>query len=146
MKCREFVRDEVYTCSENASVGEVAEQMRRRGIGFVPVCDGQGRVCATVTDRDLCIDVLGTGRGAATCISEVMRPGIVSCRLDEDLSDAERRMAHNQVSRIVVLDDDDRAVAVISQQDLALAEPDPFRTHKVFSALHAPSPTISLAL
>ena len=143
MKCKEFIVDEVYTCAPNTSVGEVAQQMRTRGIGFVPVADGSGRITATITDRDLCIHVLGTGKGPDVSVGDVMTTGAVCCHTEEDLASAERKMAENQVQRIVIVDDDQRAVGVISQADLARAESDAQRTQTVFKAVHSPTPPSS---
>jgi CBS domain-containing protein len=143
MKCKEFIADEVYTCGPNTTVGEVAEQMRRRGIGFVPVADERGHVTGTVTDRDLCIHTLGTGRGPETVVSDVMSKGAICCHVDDDLRQAERKMAEHQVHRIVIVDDDARAVGVISQADLARAESDAARTQTVFKAVHSPTPPAS---
>jgi CBS domain-containing protein len=143
MQCKEFIRDEVYTCAPNTSVGEVAREMRNRGIGFVPVADENGRITATVTDRDLCIHVLGTGRGPDVSVGDVMNTGVVCCGVDEDLSEAERKMAEHQVQRIVIVDGDQRAVGVISQADLARAESDAQRTQTVFKAVHSPTPPSS---
>jgi CBS domain-containing protein len=143
MKCKEFIVDEVYTCAPNATVGEVAGQMRARGIGFVPVADDDGRVSATVTDRDLCIHVLGTGRGPNTEVRDAMHDGVVSCHADDDLAEAETKMAEHQVQRIVIVDDDMRAIGVISQADLARAEPDARRAQTVFKAVHSPTPPTS---
>lgn len=146
MKCKEFIRDEIYTCAPNTTAGEVATQMRNRGIGFVPVADENGRITATLTDRDLCIHVLGTGRGPDVPVGDVMHRGVICCHPEDDLNEAERKMAENQVQRIVIVDDDDRAVGVISQADLARSEGDAYRTQKVFTAVHSPSPPQSPAL
>lgn len=143
MKCNELIGDEVYTCAPNTTVGEVAGEMRNRGIGFVPVADEHGRITGTITDRDLCIHVLGTGRGPDVAIGEVMNEGVVCCHPEDDLQEAERMMAEHQVQRIVIVDQDERAVGVISQADLARAEGDSRRTQTVFKAVHSPTPPAS---
>jgi CBS domain-containing protein len=140
MKCKQFIADEVYTCAPNTAVGEVAQEMRERGIGFVPVADERGRITATVTDRDLCIHVLGMGRGPDVEVGDVMHQGAICCHVEDDLREAEQKMAENQVQRIVIVDDDQRAVGVISQADLARAESDAQRTQTVFKAVHSPTP------
>jgi CBS domain-containing protein len=143
MKCKELIAEEVYTCAPNTTAGEVAKDMRERGIGFVPVADDDGQVTATVTDRDLCIHVLGTGRGPDCEVREAMHDGVVCCHVEDDLRAAERKMAENQVQRIVIIDDNQRAVGVISQADLARAEGDARRTQTVFKAVHSPTPPAS---
>lgn len=53
----------------------VAERMKARKVGFLPVCDETGAVVGTVTDRDLAVRVLAEHRSvAATRVHDVMTP------------------------------------------------------------------------
>ncbi|GEJ56531.1 CBS domain-containing protein [Anaeromyxobacter diazotrophicus] len=47
---------------------------------------------------------------------------IISCRVGDDVSDAERLMREGRVSRVMVCDDQGKLKGVISLQDLAQAE------------------------
>lgn len=134
MKCSEFTGHDVISCAESFTVEDCARLMKSRDIGFVPVTDENGSLVGTVTDRDLCLNVLADGRPGSTPLREVMHRGVVTCHPDDDLEDAENKMADNQIQRIVVVDDNGIR-GVISLQDLAQREDHPERVLRVEKAI-----------
>ncbi|WP_394822512.1 CBS domain-containing protein [Pendulispora albinea] len=122
-KCSELMKTDVECCDGGALVEAVAEQMRSKNIGFVPVCDEKGVVIGTLTDRDLAIRVLAEHRSPAqTKAKDVMSTDVVSCKADDELLKAEELMSKHKKSRIVCVDDRKRPVGVISLSDLAQQE------------------------
>ncbi len=126
MICRELMRSPVISCHLDAGAGETAALMRARKVGFIPVCDDDGRVVGTVTDRDLTIRVLAaasvTGEPrlhASTPLRLVMTHGPVTCRPDDDLEVAEELMRRNHKARIICVDENRHPVGVISLSDIA---------------------------
>lgn len=109
-------------CRESDSVRDCAALMRDEEIGFVPVCNQSGEPLGAVTDRDLAIRVLAEGRSGDERVSSCMTRDVVSCRLGDELKDAERLMREHQLSRIMVCDDDGRLRGVISLADIAEVE------------------------
>lgn len=134
MKCSEFTHPNVISCAESFTAEDCARMMKSRDIGFVPVTDENGSLVGTVTDRDLCLNILADGRPGSTPLSEVMHRGVVTCHLDDDLQVAENKMAENQIQRIVVADDSGIR-GVISLQDLAQREDQPERVMRVEKAI-----------
>jgi CBS domain-containing protein len=123
MKCSSLMKADLECCRHDATVEEAAERMKKRNIGFMPVCDEGGAAIGTVTDRDLAIRVLGERRDAPfTLVEEVMTPEVVSCSPEDELEVAERLMEQYRKSRIVLVDDRGRPVGVISLSDVALVE------------------------
>lgn len=120
MNCAELMKTDVAYCKASEPIEHVAELMQERNIGFVPVCNDDGSVIGTLTDRDLTIRVLAEHRNASsTRAGDVMTREVVSCRPDEDLSVAERLMSEHKKSRIVCIDEKKRPVGVISLSDMA---------------------------
>lgn len=126
MICRELMRSPVISCHLDAPAARTAALMRTRKLGFIPVCDDEGRVVGTVTDRDLAIRVLaecsvpGDARlQAITPLRFVMTPGPVTCSPDDDLEHAEELMRRFHKSRIICVDAERRPVGVISLSDIA---------------------------
>ncbi|WP_437668737.1 CBS domain-containing protein [Sorangium sp. So ce131] len=120
MNCSELMKTDVACCKTSEPVENVAELMRARNIGFVPVCDDGGAVIGTLTDRDLAIRVLAEHRRAASTRAEdVMTREVVCCRPDEDLSQAARLMSDHKKSRIICVDDQKHPIGVISLSDIA---------------------------
>ncbi len=122
MRCRELMKTPVVCSSLDEGACDTAARMRTRKIGFVPVCDGLGRVVGTVTDRDLAIRVLAEHSSLRTPLRHVMTPGPVTCRPEDDLEVAENLMRRNHKSRIICVDDDFKPVGVISLSDIAERE------------------------
>lgn len=123
MKCSEVMKTDIECASVNAPVTEVAGRMRDRNIGFLPVCSEDGTTTGTITDRDLTLRVIADHRNPeATTVRDVMSQGVVSISAEAALTDAELLMSKHKISRIVVVDDSQRPVGVISLSDVAELE------------------------
>lgn len=119
MRCQEIMKKDVECVLPTDTVRDAAKRMRDENIGFLPVCDESRKVLGTLTDRDLAIRVLADACPSTTQVEEVMTRQVVSCRPEDDLTDAETLMSMNQKSRIVCVDAAGRLVGVISLSDLA---------------------------
>ncbi len=109
-------------CGGDDSVRECARLMKNESIGFLPVCDAAGKPIGAITDRDLAIRVLADGRSPDEKLQAFMTRDVVSCRLGDDVRDAERLMRDHRKSRIMVCDEDGKLKGVISLADLADVE------------------------
>lgn len=127
MRCDEVMKTGVHTVQPEDHAEQAARMMEQMNVGFLPVVDRDGKVVGTVTDRDIAIRVVGRGHPAVTTIHEVMTREVVSCKPADDVHLAERLMARNHKSRIIVLDDDGKLAGVISLSDVAERESDPAR-------------------
>ncbi len=120
MKCSSIMNTGVECCRGDEVVETVAERMRKRNIGFMPVCDDIGSAVGALTDRDLAVRVLGERRDAAfTLVEDVMSLELVCCSPNDDLSVAEELMERSKKSRIVCVDEQRRPVGIISLSDIA---------------------------
>jgi CBS domain-containing protein len=109
-------------CREDDSVLECAKVMKEESIGFVPVCNAGGEPIGAITDRDLVIRVLAEGRSPDEKTQAFMTRDVVSCRIGDDVNDAERLMREHRKSRVMVCDEDGKLKGVISLADIADAE------------------------
>lgn len=123
MLCSELMKTDVESCSTDEGVEVIAERMRSRNVGFMPVCDERGRVIGTLTDRDLVLRVLAEHRNAnATAVADVMTSDVIACKPSDELAVAEALMSKHKKSRILCLDDDGCAAGIISLSDVARTE------------------------
>jgi CBS domain-containing protein len=129
MLCSELMKPAL-TCREDDPVVKAAGLMRDRGIGFVPIVDGQGRALGVLTDRDLALRVVAEGRDAGVPCGSVMTLEPIVCRAGETLHHAERLLMEARKWRLVVTDEAGRCVGVVSLSDIAQAE-GRYRTGKV---------------
>jgi CBS domain-containing protein len=120
MLCKDIMKKDVRCLDGSASVQEAAQLMRDMNVGFVPICDRSGKVVGTLTDRDIAIRVAADGRAPAGCkVADVMTREVVSSRPDDEVAVAERQMADNHKSRIMIIDAQETLIGVISLSDIA---------------------------
>jgi CBS domain-containing protein len=106
-------------------VSKAAARMATDDIGALPVCDGDGKLSAMLTDRDLVIRVLSEGRDPeATSVGDVVdRTEVVTIGADDPVEEAIRTMKDHAVRRLPVIDGVE-LVGMVSQADIARAVPD----------------------
>jgi len=118
MLCRDIMKTKIECVTPTDAASAAAAKMRDANIGFLPVCDGAGKVVGVVTDRDIAIRLVAEQRSFTLPVSEIMTREVVFCRPDDDLEEAKKQMAERRKSRVVCLDDQDTLVGVISLSDL----------------------------
>lgn len=133
VRCQELMKRQVECARPNDSIQHAAKLMKEKGIGFLPVCDDQDRVLGTLTDRDIVIRCVAEGKALETTCQDAMSREVVSCRPNDDVADCEEHMASRKKSRMLICDDDDKLVGVISLSDIAQHE----RSRKAGKTLRA---------
>lgn len=121
-KCSEVMTQNPVCCLPADTVSKVAQMMKAEDVGSIPVVENEQslKLIGIVTDRDLAMQVVAGGRDAnSTEVAEVMTYAVVTCRADDDVQKAVDAMAHHQLRRMPVIDDDHRIVGIISQADVA---------------------------
>jgi signal-transduction protein with cAMP-binding, CBS, and nucleotidyltransferase domain len=93
--------------------------MDLNSVGCVVVVDDAGGALGIVTDRDVACRVVAAGRDPEkTTASDVMSSDLVTAGGDEPLPRVIERMKERGVRRIVVVEDNGRAQAVVSLDDI----------------------------
>jgi len=108
-------------CRADQTARDAARVMRDRDCGCVPIVDDAGSVIGIVTDRDLAVRGIATGKESTTKLNDLMTPAASCCGPDDDLRDVEQKMAELQVRRIPIVDASGRCLGIISQADIARA-------------------------
>lgn len=121
MRCREIM-NKVEVCFIDDPVADVADRMRSKHVGFLPVCNSYGQVIGTITDRDLTTRVLADRLSGDVPVQTVMSRGPITCKPDDPLEDAEQLMERYFKWRIICVDHMRRPVGVISISDIADSE------------------------
>jgi len=103
----------------NATLMQVAEKMRQFNVGPLPVCDGD-RLVGVVTDRDLVVRGIAMGHDPHTSkVSSVMTEDVELIHLEASLEEAADLMKEKQLRRLLVVDDHENLVGILSLGDLA---------------------------
>jgi CBS domain-containing protein len=115
---RQVMTANVVTVTPSMSVVEVAKEMIAREKGPLPVVEG-GRVVAMVTDRDLVARVVAASRDPNTVrCEEIATKDLVTIRPDQDLGAARRLLAQHQLDRLLVVEEGDRLIGILSEADI----------------------------
>jgi CBS domain-containing protein len=120
MQLKEIVTNPVETVGPESSLLDAAKTMLARDLGWLPVQE-EGKVIGVITDRDITIRGVAAGLDAKkTKVQDVMTRQVFSCSSDGTVEDACTLMEEEQVRRLVVVDDNDELVGIVSLADIAL--------------------------
>ncbi|MHB1611195.1 MAG: CBS domain-containing protein [Sulfobacillus sp.] len=117
MKVSEVMAKKVSTVSPSDSIQKAAQIMQQVDCGSTPVIEGD-KVVGVVTDRDIAIKAVATGKSFDTPVKSVMFSHVVTCTPDTDARDAANKMAEHQVRRLPVVDHG-KLVGILAIADLA---------------------------
>ncbi|MGN6279770.1 MAG: CBS domain-containing protein [Sphingomonas sp.] len=106
------------TVSADDDLQTVAAKMAEGNFGSLPVLDG-GALVGVVTDRDIVIRGVATGKLPGDRVRDVMTPSPVCVGVDCSVADAAKTMQDQQIRRLYVTDGD-KLAGVVSLGDVAL--------------------------
>lgn len=125
---RDIMRQPVYTVRTDEALGHVAQLMVERKLTRLPVVDAKDRLVGMVSRLDILRAVAGNGAGEAErapelpkqgrSLGEIMAPVVPSVYINDDLVDVLQQMLKSAVRYVVVLDEQQRAVGIITEGDL----------------------------
>ena len=118
MKISELMTSNIETVGPDQTAREAASFMLSADTGSIPVCEDD-KVIGMITDRDIAVRGVATGKGPDCSVRELMSKDIVCARDTDDAQAIARRMSEAQVRRLPVLDESDRLVGMVSLGDLA---------------------------
>lgn len=105
MKVRDIMTGPAITVAADETVEVAARTLTQYNIGVLPVCDGSGKLCGVVTDRDLVIRCMAAGKSPCqTEVRDVMTKRVLSVSADMGLQEAAALMGKEQVRRLPVMD------------------------------------------
>ena len=118
MQVSEIMHKGVNTVQIHDSIKKVAALMKREDIGAVPVYKNE-RPVGFVTDRDIVVSCVANGHPADDPISHAMTREILFVHENDDLSFASQLMRDNQVSRLLVLNEGEKPVGMLTLKDIS---------------------------
>lgn len=118
MQVQEVMHKGISTVQIHDSIKKVAALMKRENIGAVPVYKNE-RPVGFVTDRDIVVSCVAEGHPVDDPISHAMNREIISVHEKDDITFAAKLMKDKQVSRLLVVDEGERPVGMLSMQNLS---------------------------
>ena len=111
---RSWMSSPVATVREGALASEIEQVLSSRKVSAVPVVDAEGTLVGIVSSTDL----LNAPETPTPTAAQLMTAPVVIARPDEDVGEAAWRMVAAHVHRLVVVDDDQHVVGVLSTSDV----------------------------
>jgi CBS domain-containing protein len=116
---RDLMTSNPSTIEPSKTIADAAKLMRDEDVGLIPVADGD-KLTGTITDRDITIRVVAEGKDPqSTTVEDIATTRLVTVDPQQDLDEALRLMAQNQVRRLPVVEEDGKLVGVVAQADIA---------------------------
>jgi len=121
MKVKEVMSSELRGVRSDSSLKQTAEQMRVLDVGSLPVVSpDDNRVVGIVTDRDIVVRSVARGSDVSSqSVEDVMSAPLVCCHEEDAIEDASTAMKAKRVRRVLVLNDKNQPVGMVSLGDLA---------------------------
>jgi CBS domain-containing protein len=122
---REIMTSDVRCVDSADTVLDAARQMAELNVGALPICGQDNRLKGMITDRDIVVKVLATGKDPrAIHTSELAQGEVVTIGADDNAEEILRTMTEHKVRRLPVIDGHE-LVGVVAQADVARALRDP---------------------
>ena len=119
----EIMTPDPITIAPRETLQRAAQLMDEFNVGALPVCENE-QLLGIITDRDIAVRAVAVGQDpTATRVGEVMSDRVHVCTSDADVGEVLTEMARVQIRRLMVLDEAQRLVGVISLGDFAVREP-----------------------
>ena len=121
---RDVMTPDPACCTARTTLDEVAKMMVQNSCGEIPVVDVNDRLIGVVTDRDIVCRVVAEGKNpmAYPAESYMSRP-VVTVSPDDLLENVVATMEQHQIRRVPVTDERGCCTGIVSQADIARAEP-----------------------
>jgi CBS domain-containing protein len=122
VRLRDVMTPDPECCLPDTPLREVGDMFVRRDCGAIPVLDkpGSRRPVGIVTDRDIVVKVVADGKTVENATArDAMTNNPVTCREDDDVSQAVPRMAERKERRLPIVDGSGTLRGIISQADIA---------------------------
>lgn len=122
MQVRDLMNPSVVSIAPGESATLAARLLSRHNIGSLPVCGEGGGLRGIVTDRDIITRCVAAEEDPAhTKVRDIMTRGCAVVSPEDDVREASRMMAAEQVRRLPVTENG-RVVGIISLGDIALSQ------------------------
>jgi CBS domain-containing protein len=109
-------------CRADTPLRDVARMMVDHDCGQIPVVDAANQLVGVVTDRDITIRIVASGRDTGTATAQdAMSTPARSVSSDTSLEDCTTLMEAEKIRRVPVVDAAGKLAGIVSIADIALA-------------------------
>lgn len=115
----DILRKKLESVEDTTSIQEVAKKMKDRDVSSLVVVDSNGKPMGIVTERDIVTKVCINDIPTSTVISkEIMSTPLITIQGRSSTSTAAEMMIKNDVRHLLVIDDRNKPIGIITPLDL----------------------------
>lgn len=103
MNINDIMSKKIIVGSTTNTLSEIAELMKKYGIGFIPIVD-KNKLVGVITDRDIVINAISNNCSFNDLIDKYVVKNIISIEQNKSIDDALNLMALKKVKRLIVTD------------------------------------------
>ncbi len=109
---------QIISASPDNSLIEVTKTLRENKIGALLVCEGEGRMCGIISERDIIIAIAKHGGDILQSkVRDFMTEGVYTCSLEDDMKKVMEQMSGKRIRHLPVVEDGN-VVGIISIGDV----------------------------
>jgi CBS domain-containing protein len=143
MKIRDVMTPDAVAAHPGTTLMAAAEMMRMLNVGSLPIVEDE-RIVGIVTDRDIVVRGLALGFDPrAATVADVMTRNVVTCSVEDDVDEVARQMRDLQVRRLLVVDERERLIGIVSLGDLAMEMEDQALAGRVLEGISEPATSMT---
>lgn len=117
MKVKDLMTSNVLYARPDTSLEQIAQYMKEKNVGSIPVCGENGENLGIITDRDIVLRAVSSGNKNMTA-KDVMTNNVVFANPSMSAHEASNLMAKNQIRRLPVVENN-RLVGMLAMADIA---------------------------
>ncbi|MFN3585550.1 IMP dehydrogenase [Phenylobacterium sp.] len=110
------------TIGPETTLGEIRQIKARRKISGFPVVDAKGKLCGILTNRDMRFE----SRDDIPAKALMTRENLVTVKEGVGQAEARELLRRHKIERLIVVDDEDHAVGLITVKDMEKSQAHPF--------------------
>ena len=116
MKLFEAMNKNVITVKKEVTILDVMRLMREKEIGFL-IIEEDNEAVGVITDRDIVLS-LSREISLTTTINKIMKKYVITASEETELEKATDIMGYMQIRRLVVVNNENKIVGILSTTDL----------------------------
>ena len=116
MKLFEAMNKNVITVKKEVTILDVMKTMREKEIGFI-IIEEDNEAVGVITDRDIVLS-LSREISLTTPITKIMKKYVITASEETELEKATDIMGYMQIRRLVVVNNENKIVGILSTTDL----------------------------
>lgn len=119
MQVRDIMTKNLEIIPADCTVLDAAKKMKQLNIGVLPIGDKE-KVVGILTDRDITVEAVAADVDVTECkVQDIMSRKVETISAESDVEEASQRMADQQIRRLVVVDQSNKPIGMLSLGDFA---------------------------